>query len=90
MHSELQPKKSRAKGVLRGALWSVAALVTALILVVGYFRMVVRPGEIRRDCDAQAHQQAAGTGSGTFTAYEQRYGFFYDSCLRSHGRQPEK
>jgi|GEM_PF-4850945 len=91
MDAEQKPTRRKIRRATKWLLWAVCAIVAAFVLLLGFYRTVVRPEDIRRECDAQAHQQAATTTSAydTFLAYENRYDFFYASCVRSRGAQPE-
>ncbi len=68
--------------------WILAAVVVVVIALMAFGRLVIYPGEVRKECDAKAREAASEQRS--LSGAEATYKLLYDSCFRQKGLKPEE
>ncbi len=54
----------------------------------GFYEVYIYPGEVRKECDTIARKLSEDERS--ISGKEARYDFYYASCFRQRGLEPEK
>lgn len=83
-----QRTKEKQAVILKWTFKVIKWLGVICMVAILFYKFMVIPDMARKSCDPQARQNAGKSApkfGDTFKTFEDRYDFYYTSCMRQHG-----